>query len=401
MPRCLSSKQTPMTMDHSLEHHRAYLGKSVSQLPTPSFVVSLPIVQRNIARLHQDVSDLGIGFRPHVKTLKTLEITRLMLANGRYRSVVASTLAEIRGVLPLVQEGVLDECIYGMPVYPGALPALQKLRKSIRIQLMVDNEQQITCLDNFPTESTQPWDIFIKIDVSSHRAGIQPDSSLLCRLVAKAEKSHSVNIAGFYCHAGHSYAGRSPAEAERTLQDEISGVLSASKLSPATRKLWVSVGSTPTAHMVKSLKATLPANIELELHAGNFPANDLQQVSTAVISESDQAVRVIAEVCSVYPDRNEALINAGVVALSRETSAFPGFGYVVGRPEWNVVRLSQEHGILGTTQPKSTADEAFAVGQRVSLYCNHACITAAAFYVYYIVDEDDVVIDCWVPWKGW
>lgn len=134
---------------------------------------------------------------------------------------------------------------------------------------------------------------------------------------------------------------------------------------------------------------------------GNFPANDLQQVSTAVISESDQAVRVIAEICSVYPDRNEALINAGVVALSRETSAFPGFGYVVGRPEWNVVRLSQEHGILGTTQPKSTADEAFAVGQRVSLYCNHACITAAAFYVYYIVDEDDVVIDCWVPWKGW
>lgn len=155
-----------------------------------------------------------------------------------------------------------------MPVYPGALPALQQLRKSIRIQLMVDNEQQITCLDNFPTESTQPWDIFIKIDVGSRRAGIQPDSSLLCRLVAKAEKSHSVNIAGFYCHAGHSYAGRSPAEAERTLQDEISGVLSASKLLPATRKLWVSVGSTPTAHVVKSLKATLPANVELELHAG-------------------------------------------------------------------------------------------------------------------------------------
>ncbi|KAF4431474.1 D-serine dehydratase [Fusarium acutatum] len=363
-------------MDHSLEHHRAYVGKSISQLPTPSLVVSLPILQRNIARLHQDVSDLGIGFRPH-----TLEITRLMLANGRYRSVVASTLAEIRGVLPLVHEGVLDECLYGMPVYPGALPALQQLRKSIDIQLMVDNEQQITCLDNSPTESTQPWEIFIKIDVGSRRAGIQPDSSSLCRLVAKAEESRSVNIAGFYCHAGHSYAGRSPAEAEKTLQDEISGVLSASKLLPATRKLWVSVGSTPTAHVVKSLKAALPANIELELHAGmclwNFPTNDLQQVSTGVISESDQAVRVVAEVCSVYPDRNEALINAGVVALSRETSAFPGFGYVVGRPEWNVVRLSQEHGILGTRQPKSTANEAFAIGQR-----------------------DDVVIDCWVPWKG-
>lgn len=39
-----------------------------------------------------------------------------MLANGGYRSVVASTLAEIRGVLPLVQEGVLDEVYLVRPV---------------------------------------------------------------------------------------------------------------------------------------------------------------------------------------------------------------------------------------------------------------------------------------------
>jgi D-serine ammonia-lyase len=33
----------------------------------------------------------------------------MMLGNGKYRSVVASTLAEIRGLLPLVKEGQLDE----------------------------------------------------------------------------------------------------------------------------------------------------------------------------------------------------------------------------------------------------------------------------------------------------
>lgn len=32
-----------------------------------------------------------------------------MLANGKYRKIVASTLSEIRGCLPLVKEGVLDE----------------------------------------------------------------------------------------------------------------------------------------------------------------------------------------------------------------------------------------------------------------------------------------------------
>ena len=33
----------------------------------------------------------------------------MMLGNGKYRGIIASTLAEIRGVLPLVEEGLLDE----------------------------------------------------------------------------------------------------------------------------------------------------------------------------------------------------------------------------------------------------------------------------------------------------
>lgn len=34
-----------------------------------------------------------------------------MLGEGKYRSIIASTIAEIRGALPLVQEGILDEVI--------------------------------------------------------------------------------------------------------------------------------------------------------------------------------------------------------------------------------------------------------------------------------------------------
>ena len=141
--------------------------------------------------------------------------------------------------------------------------------------------------------------------------------------------------------------------------------------------------------------------------AGNYPCNDLQQVSTGLVTETDQAARVVAEVCSVYPERNEALVDAGVTALSRETSVYPGFGVVLGHPGWGVVRMSQEHGILGTTtaKPEDTeqkkAEETFEVGQRVLLYCNHVCITAAAFHVYFIVDAEDVVREAWVPWKGW
>ncbi|KAG5768695.1 hypothetical protein H9Q72_003860 [Fusarium xylarioides] len=386
-------------MDYSLENHKAYIGKHVSELPTPSLVVNLPVLKTNVETLHRDVEKLGIGFRPHVKTLKSLEVTRLMMADGKYRGIIASTIPEIQGALPLVKEGILEECLYSLPVYPGILPRLIELRKSLRIMLMVDNEQQVEFLEE-SASSKQPWDVFIKLDVGSRRAGVEANSAALNRLVERAQKSSAISIYGFYCHAGHSYGGRSRDEAEKTLNIEVSSVLAAAELLPSDRQLVISVGSTPTAHVVESLKASMPENIKLELHAGNFPCNDLQQVSTGLVTETQQSVSVAAEVCSVYPERNEALVNAGVIALSREASAFSGFGRVVGSPAWGVVRLSQEHGILGTSEGRKV-DEDFKVGQKVQLWCNHACIAAAAFYVYYVVDEQGIVRDTWIPWKGW
>ncbi|KAM5386931.1 hypothetical protein ACJZ2D_000224 [Fusarium nematophilum] len=375
-------------MDYSLENHKSYVGRPTSELPTPSLVINLPVLKSNIDTLHHDVEKLGIGFRPHIKTLKSLEVTRLMLADGKYKSIVASTIPEIQGCLPLVKEGLLNECLYSLPIHPGVIPRLVQLRKSLNVLLMVDNEQQISALEE--SSPTHPWDIFIKLDVGSHRAGVAADSPALQRLVQRAESSPSVRIYGFYCHAGHSYAGRSHADAEDVLNVEVSSVLSAAKLLPADRPLVISVGATPTAHVIQNLKASIPSNIQFELHAGNFPTNDLQQVSTGLVAEAQQAVSVATEVCSVYPERNEALVNAGVIAMSRETSGFSGFGQVVGKPGWGVVRMSQEHGILGTVEEGRKVEEEFKVGQRVDLWCNHSCITAAAFYVYYVVDGQGI-----------
>ncbi len=57
-------------MDYSLQQHKQFVGKQASEVPSPAFIISLPIVKANIAALHKDVEELGIMFRPHVKTLK-------------------------------------------------------------------------------------------------------------------------------------------------------------------------------------------------------------------------------------------------------------------------------------------------------------------------------------------
>ncbi|KAJ5325747.1 uncharacterized protein N7506_008849 [Penicillium brevicompactum] len=409
-------------MDYSLENHASYIGRPASELPTPALVLSKPLLEHNTRILLEDVKRLGIKFRPHVKTLKCNEVTRMMLGNGTHRRIVASTLAEIRGALDLVKSGELDECLYGLPVSASALPFLETLTKSLKILLMIDSEQQIDVLESYASESTSvsSWPVFIKIDVGSKRAGVVNDSPSLPKLIQRIELSTVANVYGFYCHAGHSYACRTEDAAAAVLQTEVEGVVEAAKslvADKSDRTVVVSVGSTPTAHVVKRLQGALPQGLELELHAGNYPSNDLQQVATSLVEPTQQAVRILADVCSVYPDRNEALINAGAIALAKETSEFPGFAIVADRPQWSVVRMAQEHGILGWAESDQTkrlvqktgskscdgdkVENAFKVGDKVMLYIQHACITAAMHYAYYVVDEQDIVRETWVPWKGW
>lgn len=138
---------------------------------------------------------------------------------------------------------------------------------------MVDNAQQISHLEEFAESnpSLPPWPVFIKVDVGSHRAGLETSSPSLPDLVKRVEASKAAFVYGFYCHAGHSYACKTSEAAEKVLGDEIGGVFKAAEfLGKRKEKVVVSVGSTPTAHVVKSLKARLPENVEVELHAGSF-----------------------------------------------------------------------------------------------------------------------------------
>ena len=143
---------------------------------------------------------------------------------------------------------------------------------------------------------------------------------------------------------------------------------------------------------------------------------DLQQLHTGLIDRSQIAHCVLASVISYYPGRgeggtDEAMCDAGAIAMSKDTGPSGGFGDVIGKP-WRLKKISQEHGIL--TQLASARDcetgevgkERLKVGSLVEIVGQHACLIAAAHPWFYVVDSSvkggsDCVQDIWVPWKGW
>ncbi|KAJ6139341.1 hypothetical protein N7471_005827 [Penicillium samsonianum] len=199
----------------------------------------------------------------------------------------------------------------------SALPFLETLTKSLKIILMVDSEQQIDLLESYASKASSPvalWPVFIKIDVSSQRAGIATHSPSLPRLIQRMESSSAATVYGFYCHAGHSYACRTEDAAVAVLQTEVEG----GSWYRWDQHLPYSTCGEKTAGRITRGDGVRVICCETDIVLlGNYPTNDLQQVATSLVEPTQQAMRILTDVYSVYPDRNEALVNAGIIALSK------------------------------------------------------------------------------------
>ncbi|KAN0063431.1 hypothetical protein ACQY0O_004598 [Thecaphora frezii] len=376
------------------------------------------------------------------------------------------------------------DLLYGLPITPDKIAELLHLRRLARtkddrfqLRIIVDQPDQVEAVERYlasqPSELDRnhgPLTVFVKLETGSVRAGVLPHSQRFERLVRTVLASPHVGLFGLYGHAGHSYGARSIEAAQQHLKEELRAVTVAGHVverlrteagversGPDSRHaspLVLSVGSTPTAGAAKlesvttMLKAMdLAPSGTYELHAGNYAFLDLQQLatranSTSPTSAADAAMTVLATVVSEYPQRgssaehgigewsatglavegDEALCDAGGIAMSKDTGPWPGYGHVVwpaSKIGWRLARPSQEHGVLdvrpgGKEEWRSMWDwkgaeehggaEALRVGERVRILPQHACMTAANHQVYYVVEGDEGgerVVDVWRPWKGW
>ena len=94
---------------------------------------------------------------------------------------------------------------------------------------------------------------------------------------------------------------------------------------------------------------------------------DLQQLSTHLIEPERIAQKVLATVISFYPGRggaDEAMCDAGGVALSKDTGPAGGYGDIIDKA-WRIGRTSQEHGIL--VSKEGAGDTSLKVGEVIEI----------------------------------
>ena len=374
----------------------------LAELETPCLLIDEARMERNIARMRGGLAPSGVVLRPHLKTVKSLELARRLMSSP----CGPATVSTLREAEVLADAGVTD-MTYAVGIAPDKLARVQALlRRGVDLSVVLDSVEQARAVAA-RSEPEHPIAVLIEIDCDGHRSGVKPGDAPLLLEIARALGPRAV-LRGVLTHAGESYGARGAQALAAAAGEERASVLRAAAIlrSAGHPCPVVSLGSTPTA-----LSAGCYEGVT-EVRAGVFVFFDLVQAGIGVCTQEEIALSVLATVIGHQREKGWTIIDAGWTALScdRGTASQAvdqGYGAVcdiLGRliPDMIVTGVNQEHGIVALRPGSSGHAPDLPIGTRLRILPSHACAMAEQHGHYYLAGADGGTVTAkWPRFKGW
>ncbi|MCG8492579.1 MAG: alanine racemase [Sneathiellales bacterium] len=375
----------------------------LTDLNTPALILDKSILDRNIALLAQRLEKYDCILRPHLKTCKSADIAR-RINPDLSMPVTVSTLHEAEYFL---ENGITD-ILYAVSIVPGKLKQVKHLQdKGAYMILLLDTVEAATLASTSALQLDAEFPCLVEVDCDGKRAGLKPEAPELIDVAKALTQLPGVQMKGVMTHCGGSYYCQGEEEMVVIAEQERTAITKAAdRIQKAGFECpVVSMGSTPTVTFARSLDGVT------EVRAGVYVFQDMVMQALGVCKTSDIALSVLSTVISHNSSENRILIDAGSLALSADPGKVnpngdPHFGLVCHAEDckpfdnlW-VTSSNQEHGLISLTNTPYTPSD-FPIGSQVRILPNHACITAAAYAEYQVVDGSDEITDRWQRCNRW
>lgn len=365
----------------------------ICDLDTPAALLDKGRLEANIARAKAQCERLGVVWRPHLKTHKSLAVARMQIASPTGPATV-STLKEAEY---FAAAGITD-LIYAVGIVPSKLPRVQALNsRGADVKVILDSVEAARAVSDWCRAHAARLRVLIEIDCDGHRSGLTPDDPAILETARALESG--AELVGVLTHAGGSYGLSEASDRERAAQNEVAAVVrTAQQLRGAGFDIRiVSIGSTPT------LMACRDATGVTEIRSGVGSVGDLFMANLGVCRLDDIALSVLVSVIGRQSTKGWLITDGGWMAMSRDRGTAKqktdwGYGAVCdeeGRllPEYWVRDANQEHGIIARRDGGAIDPTEFPLGRKLRILPNHACPTGAAFDRYALVDAQGSVLE--------
>jgi D-serine deaminase-like pyridoxal phosphate-dependent protein len=172
---------------------------NVTEIDTPALVIYPEQVKKNITILKSFVSDIS-QLRPHVKTHKSPNVTRLLLDAG-IEKFKCATIAEAE---MLAITGAPDVLLAYQPIGPKVhrLAALIEKYPSTTFSCLIDSEAAANELNEAMESIHHCLPVYIDLNVGMNRTGIKPDQKAVDLYLSLAKKEGLLPM-GLHAYDGH------------------------------------------------------------------------------------------------------------------------------------------------------------------------------------------------------
>lgn len=345
-----------------------YTIENCSTVDSPALLVYVDRVKTNIDMLKCNINDVS-RLRPHVKTHKTMEVTRLMMDAGIHKFKCA-TLAEAE---------MLGSC--QAPDVLLAYPLTDsRLRKYINIikrfpktsfSGIVDNQPIADHISALAIKESIMIPIYVDINLGMDRTGIKPGEGAVA-LYRHCSALKGINIQGFHAYDGH-VRERDMDKRRAICHNNFLQIEKMIELLVAAKfpKPKVIIGGSPSFPIYA-------AYADLECSPGTFVFWD-KGYSEALPEQPFLPAAVLFMRVISKPSKNLLCLDLGYKAVASE-SPLPLRLSFLNAPGLKPVSQSEEHLVVEVQE-----DQSYQIGDVIYAVPNHICPTVAMYDTLHIV----------------
>ena len=328
------------------------IGQPLAALDSPQLVIDLDVVDANLRRMLGAFRDRPVAVRVHFKSLKCAGLARYVAAAG----ASGFLCAKLNEAEVLADAGLTDIFIANEIVGPIKVRRLAELARRARVRVCVDDAQNVEALAQAVRAAGVTLGVLVEVDVGQHRCGVEPGEPALA-LARRVHASPGLRFVGLQGYDGHLQMVPDPGERRARCLEGLQALV-------ATRRLIEGAGipvdvvtgaGTGTWEFVGFHEGVT------EIQPGSFVLMDCAY--HAIRPEFACALSIAATVVSRRPAWY--VLDAGSKAISRDF----GTPTLKNRPQDKVLKLSEEHTTVETTDPT------LQVGERVEVIPAHCCAT--------------------------
>ncbi|WP_170429268.1 3-hydroxy-D-aspartate aldolase BhcC [Ruegeria arenilitoris] len=316
-------------------------GMDEVDIQTPSLVLDLDALERNIKKMGDYAKAHGMRHRVHGKMHKSVDVAKLQEKIGGAVGVCCQKVSEAE---VFVRGGIKDVLVSNQVRDPAKIDRLASLPKlGSRIIVCVDDLDNVADLSGAAVDHGTQLEVFVEIDCGAGRCGVTTTPAVI--EIAKAvEAADNLKFTGIQAYQGamqhlDSYEARKEKldTAIAMVKDAVEGL----KAEGIECEL-VSGGGTGSYYFESN------SGVYNELQCGSYAFMDadygriLDKDGNRIDQgEWENAFFILTSVMS-HAKADKAIVDAGLKAQSVDS----GLPVVFGRDDVEYIKCSDEHGVV-------------------------------------------------------